>query len=614
MKRVYLLLVVVFSTTLSFAQAAKTRMNFSPLKTEGVSTHFTSSSFRMEGAASMNKVELSKIQFQGMQKSLTNTDFVAAPLRNIKNVNFFQKKQNLPAADLSVFYPAPDGALYIGWNNEFKTFLDLQLLKIPAFVPIPFVPYASEQGVEFNWTYQNESLDDYTDDYGVLNFSASIMQYPRYINMPVLHGKKGTQTASYEFGSNYEHRGFFAGDANLDPLTLVNINNDPTNVNTYIGFQNGNNFGPSYSYNGVPCTGVLITMPQIQSPLYVESVDAIIYAPNGIENVMPANGKLELEISYAIDKGNGNYEYETIATATATRDDLLSYPSAQDAGRAYFHFVAQEVIDGLVTDVPIVIGTKAPLIVSITGFDSSWDFRFYMGVNPWLGSAYTVHGNQVSTFGYEDAPEYPRCDLHVNFNGLFNCLYPAEVSQKVTIPDAGGYGYYVLPDDDQTYNDVAVFSSFDIDNIWLENEMPEWINIEVDNSYFAGSDQISNLLLFFFSAEALPAGMKGRSAEIVLASYGITASLQVKQGDAPWVGVPSIGVNEVFKAVREGDNFVLSYPASSTSVAVYSASGQKVGEYKLNADGTATIPASNWAKGIYLFKFNGSNRAVKVLK
>jgi hypothetical protein len=124
-----------------------------------------------------------------------------------------------------------------------------------------------------------------------------------------------------------------------------------------------------------------------------------------------------------------------------------------------------------------------------------------------------------------------------------------------------------------------------------------------------------SVLLFFFGADALPAGVTGRAGKIVLGSYGVTATIQVKQGNSDWVGLAPVQTTaEVTKVARQGDNFVLTYPASATSVSVYNITGQRVADYKLNTNGTTTVPAANWTKGVYILKFNGSNVSVKVIK
>jgi hypothetical protein len=78
--------------------------------------------------------------------------------------------------------------------------------------------------------------------------------------------------------------------------------------------------------------------------------------------------------------------------------------------------------------------------------------------------------------------------------------------------------------------------------------------------------------------------------------------------------IEDLAAQTLTKAVRQGNDFVLSYPASATSVSAYNVDGQKVAEYKLNTSGTYTMPAANLANGVYVLKFNGSNTVVKILK
>ncbi len=64
-----------------------------------------------------------------------------------------------------------------------------------------------------------------------------------------------------------------------------------------------------------------------------------------------------------------------------------------------------------------------------------------------------------------------------------------------------------------------------------------------------------------------------------------------------------------------GNNFELSYPSNVTKVSVYNANGQKVTEKELSGNST-TLPASDWTKGVYIFKLsgNGLSQTIKVMK
>jgi hypothetical protein len=96
-----------------------------------------------------------------------------------------------------------------------------------------------------------------------------------------------------------------------------------------------------------------------------------------------------------------------------------------------------------------------------------------------------------------------------------------------------------------------------------------------------------------------------------LASYAFMIRANVEPGA---VKIGDVTTQTLAQAARQGDNFLLSYPAGVSSVSVYNVAGQKVAEYKLNASGTYTMQTANLANGVYVLKFNGSNTVVKILK
>ena len=145
-------------------------------------------------------------------------------------------------------------------------------------------------------------------------------------------------------------------------------------------------------------------------------------------------------------------------------------------------------------------------------------------------------------------------------------------------------------------------------DVWIDG--PDWINYyDYENTEFATNNTFS----LYFSADPLPAGVKGRGGQVVISSYGITAVVPVSQGN--YTGLSSIK-SEITTVAPNGDDFILKYPASAASVAVYNVAGQKVAEYKLPPTGQFTLPAGNLSKGVYLFNFSGANgkTTVKMIK
>jgi hypothetical protein len=187
-----------------------------------------------------------------------------------------------------------------------------------------------------------------------------------------------------------------------------------------------------------------------------------------------------------------------------------------------------------------------------------------------------------------------------DMNAAFPFLHTAD--NRYEAPDAGGT---------KTFEIDAYWNP---NGWWAEEDLPDWISV---GELTANPE--TGVVTFPVTVSALPQGVSGRSANIYIASYACNLTLQIKQGDAEWqeegrpTSISTVNVKEV-KAVRRGNDFLLSYPSSATSVSVYNVAGQKTGEYKLNQSGQQTLPAANWAKGIYILRFTGSDSAVKVLK
>jgi hypothetical protein len=263
-----------------------------------------------------------------------------------------------------------------------------------------------------------------------------------------------------------------------------------------------------------------------------------------------------------------------------------------------------------------VIGTQAPVAVVITGFDPTWNINFLFGkTNPnMMGSSYILFGDRISYFINPGINGIPAHDLYIQFNGMFNCLTPDETTTALEFPVEGGWGVATGSEGSTGYNDIDLYSSFNfddnMDDVWIESA-PDWVvSYDYDDSYFADN----NVIALFFKADALPAGVTGRSGNIVISSYGVSASIPVTQGNA--TGIFSPNPIELTKVIHHGDNFVLEYPASTGLVSIYNTAGQKIANYLLPSFGTFSIPDGNYPQGVYLFCFTGAKGAytVKAIK
>ena len=109
------------------------------------------------------------------------------------------------------------------------------------------------------------------------------------------------------------------------------------------------------------------------------------------------------------------------------------------------------------------------------------------------------------------------------------------------------------------------------------------------------------------TVSALPEGTDVRSSYFDVEVFGMKKRFYVAQHSE--AGVSDLAVSAT-KAFVNGGNIVVSSP-KATRVAVYNVAGQKVAEQAFA--GKATIKASDFAKGIYVLKFN-DNTVLKLTK
>jgi len=606
MKKIYLLLFFALTVSVSFAQMKNSRL---------ASMNVKSSKSNLINKKDLN---LQKMSIQDIVKK-SNADVVTTSFDNIKDA--VQTRQKAIQAAPVVLYGPPDGTLFFGFSRDFRCYTNALFLYAPAQVTLDFIPYSDTQSAVFSWVIPtpsgNVSLSSITDDQGVLNWFNNIAPSGSGYYMPKVTATAAGSSSSFQLGQGLAAQILTAGDvaredpwydgtrlgdkSEYPPLTIANIQEQSDGGNCYGGFQNGNAFSSKYAnptYGA--CTGFMQVMPKLASPLYAESVSVLAYTNT---TAVPPGGVLKIQFYYLNDDSSLG---DLIAESTTDKFEITQ----SEYGEGAFIFTFEDVEDGLTVDKPLILGTQAPVAVILSGFDSTWDFNLLFGTNNVVGSSYTLHGNNVATFGYSNAPDIPRCDLYIEFNGMFNCLSVDESTSSIEFPEDGGWGV-TLVQDGQTYNEVDIYSSFGMsnDDVWIDSA-PDWVTgYDYDDSYFLSD----NILAFFFSADPLPADVGGRSGEIVLASYGVTATIPVTQGTV--TGIPSTKV-QLTAVSLNGDSFVLKYPASAASVSVYNVAGQKLAAYKLPATGSFTIPAGNYSKGVYLFNFTGANGSttVKMMK
>jgi hypothetical protein len=610
MKRIYILTVLSLMITVGFAQSKKSGVEAKVAK--------VTNSNVIEKADS--KIVKSN---QHQAVSVSSENYVATSFSSIKSAVKAAKAQ---AADaLTVVYGRPDGTFYTGYTRDYLAYGGVYL-QSPAEVVTDYAPYSNDATAAFTWNYNggsNLAIDQPTDADGTLHFTPSITAAGYISYLPKVTATTSASSATFVTGtgSSYQYLlaasvtkdtttdgTIFDGVTEFSPLTLANMHErkyvSSTTGNLYGSYSAGGSFSPAYSNADGACVGVLQVIPQLKSPLYVESISALAYVPSG--EAVPAGGVMKLALYYLKEDGSLG---DKIAESS-TNEFETTYGT-----QGVFIFKFQEEEDGFTVDTPVTIDTIAPVAVVITGFDSTWNFKFLFGSNRTLGSAYTLHGSNLAaaTFGYSNAPSVPAADLYIQFNGIFNCLSPYDKTlASLSFPAEGGYGISGYDESDgSVYNDLSVYSSYNADDdatdLWVESA-PEWVtSMEYDSTYFKNY----NIVSFYFKASELPAGVSSRTGNIVLSSYGVSLTVPVSQGGSSSINtLTQSGV----KATVVNNSFSVKYPSDFTSVTVLSISGKQLGTYSLSPSGETVIPAA-YTRGIYLLKFAGAkSKTIKIAR
>jgi hypothetical protein len=555
-----------------------------------------------------------------------------------KTTNIVKASRKSVAAVPVALYDRPEGVYlgsiigysdpdYLGysWNN-------------PPLVGAAYVPWVlrnlSTDATSYEWTWGGEVYSTATNPAFVTQYTNGtvadfLLQGGWYT--PQLKAIAGASSSTYE---PYPGRGgsiFAASSSTYDVSNADFYGNtaeadNANHISYYIvgaaGATSNDHSGDGYfwgsayrSADNTRVNSVVNIYEKPISPVVIKDVTA--FATTKVATPVPSNKSLKLTV-YKVD-GDGNVTDEVLGTAKplSGSDVIIDAPN----GGYYdtylpFTFVETDPETGRTKDVVLVIND--PFAVVISGFDQD-------GVNLGLLSDYD---NQIDlksfftrvneTTGVSDGKLYSASggfamNTYVMLNVYFNYLYADPDTQTTTAPNAGGYAV------DDTYGDegsivYSFFNAGDVDDndeplIWYdETTLPSWLTIGVDDQFY----EEYNALIFVFDALALPNGVSGRTANVKIQSYGAETVLKIIQGDGGTTAISSVKT-EITKAVRQGNNFVLSYPTSASSVSVYNVAGQRVGEYKLNATGTYTLPAANLANGAYVLKFNNGT-SVKVLK
>jgi hypothetical protein len=493
----------------------------------------------------------------------------------------------------AAFYTKPAGSLYWGLSENFESFLPNVIFN-PAYVPVQWISHKNAETQSVDWDFYSIEDDDFTNN---IEESDPEVTYPWSLSLsPYLNAYHGEVNSTFRWGVSENSEGFLisGGKAEYtfsqDGLVSFSAGNyDLEKAMTHTGYNADTViFSKDFwdTHSDMTFKGVANYFEKPLSKFMFETFYVHLYY-----QAIDPNTELRLDLIRVDEAG---YLQDTIASSTIfgsdipVPEDLVKFPLTT----ASFNFVAIDP-DGRETDTYVEIDDA--FIAVLTGFTNHVNFLMQ-------DEDHTLEEHYAYVLFEESllpvSVLFPRyTSFYFGMDVTFPFLYTE--NNRYEAPTSGGAVNF------------EIITYWLPGGWWLEEELPEWITLGTPSL-----NQANGIVTLPVTVVPLPAGSPGRNANIRIASYACDLTLQVKQGDADW---PTTGISTVqsvasVKAVRQGDNFQLSYPASATSVSVYNIAGQRIAEHKLNVTGTYTLPAGNLAKGVYVLKFNGTNSAIKILK
>lgn len=344
---------------------------------------------------------------------------------------------------------------------------------------------------------------------------------------------------------------------------------------------------------GMKVTGMGMFIPQPAAPYTLSSANAVVYYTAG---KLTDKSQLKATVYKVEDDGSFTAMAEGYCSPSEIyKADDKSYP------KAVFYF--EREIDGLPTqaelfvDYPIVIQFSANLAEGeefdfVNAFDSApkeVENNVYVFFNDASGTRKMIDTTALS---FEDGSA--AAGLYASFDATYSWLRSDEDAFEAK--PAGESKTFDL---DSYYN--LVNSKGENLATATGEGLGDWYTVSFAN----GSD--TEPAKMTVTVNALPEGTDVRSSYFDVEVFGMKKRFYVAQHSE--AGVSDLAVSAT-KAFVNGGNIVVSSP-KATRVAVYNVAGQKVAEQAFAGKGT--IKASDFAKGIYVLKFN-DNTVLKLTK
>lgn len=522
--------------------------------------------------------------------------------------------------ELKAAYKVPKGTLKVGLKEDFTPYPPMWVggASEKDFWIFENLTSGADSTTTYSWSVSDVVLTgDPENNYNLVRIP-SIGKW----DIPVLKAVRGAAESVYQYASQEDIWGnvsldkcLLVGSAEILPLT----NADYHYGGNFVAFENGNyamgsgeagmeGFPFYFECSGfkvlskekpVKAKGVITYYEKPITPLVVQSISVVGYSRSF--RPLAAGCSLTLEIRKLDEKGKVEMRGEPLLVATATATNVKQCIEGEPAYRIDFPFTG---VDGTGFSAAKDFVMDRACAVVITGFDrEGCDFGLYCanGVGAErCGTSWLILDNgSAGTYVFGEEEQKPRFDAFVYLNGFYT--YFSLVNDYAYVPSQGGAAEFFYEGASYRPQLISNFPATGENAVKIVSEIPSWLTVTPDDSYF---DEF-NVIIYNVEGEPLSQEVWNRSATLVFDNHGFRKSIEIIQQGCPPGGSVATHSADLYKVIRRGYAFILSYPQKVTSVTITDVCGRRVTRLDLPVGGSYVIPISKLADGLNIFKFNG---------
>lgn len=490
-------------------------------------------------------------------------------------------------------YKKPYGFLISGFSNKYTALQAggkiVSMVRGHAYSSTVWESEKSAANVTVTWTF---------DKYGTTTVENPSVSYPYLqatpVQTPVLASKSGSKTESFQLGvKGFPNLMAFGGDNQWTlgkENILFGLGNylpyiDPAYASDMIASK-WNAFGAEKKYGNF--LGYANRFEKPAEPILIRNV-----------NVLCANPVLASGKSFKINIHSLNAAGEKVKLLHSAETKTMNYvyTDTKNTDLKYYNIPFTFTSDLEIAD--------TDFLVEFLNYESVYALA-QGDVRKIPSSESSLIKFDIENYGYlvfekalVDVP-----DLYEGWETSFlinlDVVHPfmsAEVESLKHGPDGGKYEFKV-----KSYWDTGKWK--------LSAKYPAWIT-EGTKTF----DSSTNTATIPVTVSALPKSTASRTFEIKYTAPGCSVTMQVEQ-NKDYVSVEELET-ESFRVFQQGDVYNLEYPIGKfQSVSIYSITGRKIKEYRLNDSGNDLVSASGLATGMYIFRFTGMgmDKSLKVVK